>query len=257
MTFKRLGAVTKIAIGALAFSATMASAAVIRVDEANFKPSAGLITFSEFALGTVNPSYNAADYGGESNSPTVNFGGWFAGQSLSTQPDVDCPGGVASACVVGTPTAGLSLDSGSNQTFIAEDGAAPNSPVLSGSPMFNGSIAVLFDKDQYGVGFDAGYFDDIGSLGLTAFARDGSLLGTVSNLGFGIEFLGLVSEHADIAGVLFSLTGAEGAGFAIDSLRFGQQGDVVNPAAVPLPAGMPLLLAGMGAFAFMRRRRRS
>lgn len=233
-----------------------ASAAVVRVTEANFQPTAGLITFSEFALGTVNPSYDAADYGGDAGSPTVNFGGWFLGQSLSANPGLDCPGGAASACVVGTPTAGLSLDPGSADTFITNDGSAPNTPVLSGSPTFNGAVAVLFNSDQYGVGFDAGYFNDVGSLGLTAFNRNGDILGTVSNLGLGIEFLGLISNAADIAGVIFSLTGAEAAGFAIDSLRFGERGDIVDPAPVPLPAAGWMLISGLGGIAALRRRAR-
>ncbi|SNR40972.1 VPLPA-CTERM sorting domain-containing protein [Paracoccus sediminis] len=245
-----------LSLAGAAFVGSAASAAVVRVDQANFKPSAGLITFSEFALGAVNPTYNPADYGGGAGAPTVTFDGWFLGQSLSLDPAADCPGGVPSACVVGTPNAGLSLDPNAPDTFITSDSAAPNSPVLSGSPLFNGTVAVLFDTDQFGVGFDAGFFDNFGSLGLTAFNRNGDLLGTVSNVGLGIEFLGLVSDAADIAGVLFSLTGVEGAGFAIDSLRFGERGDIiVDPSPVPLPAAGWLLVASMGGMAALRRRR--
>lgn len=245
-----------LSLAGAALLGTAASAAVVRVDQANFKPSAGLITFSEFSLGTVNPVYTPADYGGGPTAPTVRFDGYFLGQSLSANPAVDCPGGTPNACVVGTPNAGLSLDPASPNTFITNDGSAPNTPVLSGSPTFNGAIAVLFDSDQFGVGFDAGFFDAVGSLGLTAYNRNGDLLGTVSNQGFGIEFLGLVSEAADIAGVLFSLTGPEPAGFAIDSLRFGKRDDViVNPAPIPLPAAGWLLLGGLGGLAALRRRR--
>lgn len=256
MTMSNLRVAALSLAGAL-FMGSMASAAVVRVNEADFQPSAGLITFSEFALGTVNPVYAPGDYGGGAGAPTVTFGGYFKGQSLSANPGADCPGGVASACVVGTPTASLELDSASPDTFITTDGAAPNSPVLSGSPTYNGAIAVLFDTDQFGVGFDAGFFDDIGSLGLTAFNRNGDLLGTVSNIGLGIEFLGLVSQSADIAGVLFSLTGVEQAGFAIDSLRFGKVGDIIVPAPIPLPAAGWLLLGGLGGMAALRRRRKA
>lgn len=248
----KIAAVTAIAV----VTGSVASAAVVRVDEADFNAGAGLITFSEFALNTVNPTYAPGDYGGDANSPTVSFGGFFEGQSLSANPAVDCPGAAASACVVGTPNAGLALDAASPDTFITNDGANPTSPVLSGSPTFNGPIAVLFSEDQFGVGFDAGFFNADGSTGITAFARDGSILGTVSNIGQGIEFLGLVSQNADIAGVFLDLVGAEPAGFAIDNLRFGVRGQV-NPGQVPLPASSLLLIGGMGAFAAMRRRKKS
>lgn len=243
------------AVAALGLSALAASAAVIRVDEASFTAAAGKITFSEFPGGTENPTYAPADYNSV-DGPTVNFGGWFTGQSLSLNPGVDCPGASASACVVGTPTAGLSLDAASPKTFITGDGAAPNSPVLSGFPRFNGPIAILFSSDQFGVGFDAGFFDAIGSTGITAFNRAGALLGTVVNTGTGIEFLGLVSQSADIAGVFLDLVGSEPAGFAVDSIRFGKRGEVViPPSEVPLPAGLPLLGAGLVALAALRRRR--
>ncbi len=241
---------------ALAFVAGTASAEVVRVDEAAFQPSAGLITFSEFGIGTQNPTYTPADYGGDADAPTVNFDGWFTGQGLSANPGVDCPGGAASGCVVGTPTGPLSLDAAAPNAFITNDGATPTTPVLSGSPRFNGPIAILFDKDQFGVGFTAGFFNDAGGTAIQAFARDGSLLGQVVNEGTGIEFLGLVSETADIAGVLLNLVGPERAGYVIDNLRFGKRGDiVVDP--VPLPAAGWMLIAGLGGMAAMRRRKKA
>ena len=236
-----------------------AEAAVVRVEAANFIAGAGLITFSEFGNGTINPVYTPEVYGGGANSPTVTFGGFFAGQSLSANAGVDCPGAAATGCVVGTPTGSLALDPASPGTSITGDGAAPNSPVLSGSPLFDGPIALLFSQDQFGVGFDAGFFDNIASTGITAFARDGSLLGTVSNIGLGIEFLGLVSANADIAGVFLDLVGTENAGFAIDIIRFGVRGQVIDPIdpmpPIPLPAGLPLLAGALGLLAFARRRR--
>src|SRR3546814_3981882 len=74
-----------------------------------------------------------------------------------------------------------------------------------------------------------------GSTGIRAFDRAGNILGTVSNMGLGIEFLGLVTDNglAQIAGVQLTLTGAEPAGFAIDNLRFGRVGQVVVPGAIP------------------------
>lgn len=230
---------------ALAGVAASANAAVIRVPAASFVAGSGVITFSGSGS---NPTYAPADYGGGAGSPTVKTKGWFTGQSLSANPGVDCPGGAASACVVGNPTGPLTLDPSSPNVFITGDGANPTSPVLSGTPTFNGPIAVWFDVDQYGVGFDGGYFNAVGSTGITAFDRAGNILGTVSNEGLGIEFLGLVTNNgiAEIAGVFLDLVGPEPAGFAIDNLRFGKVGQVVVPGGVPEPATWLQMIAGFG-----------
>lgn len=252
---RSLGVVVGLGLG---LAVSVASAAVVRVEEAGFLAGAGLITFSEFAVNTVNPVYAPAVYGGGVASPTVMTGGFFTGQSLSLNPGVDCPGAAATACVIGNPTGPLSLDAASPGTFITTDSATPTSPTLTGAPQFNGPIALLFSEDQFGVGFTAGFFDAAMSTGITAFARDGSLLGTVVNTGIGIEFLGLVSGNADIAGVFLDLVGTEPAGFNIDNLRFGMRGQVIDPMnPIPLPAGLPLLLAGLGAFGVARRLRKT
>jgi len=244
-----------------ALTANVANATVVRVSEADFTAAAGLITFSEFSLGTVNPTYAPGDYGGGAGSPTVTFGGFFQGQMLSADPGVDCPGAAATACIVGDPTGPLSLDPTSPNTFITGDGSNPTSPVLSGTPRFNGGIAILFDTLVAGVGFDGGFFNAANSTGITAFGADGTLLGTVTNNGTGIEFLGLVLDTGEalIAGVFLDLVGAEPAGFAIDNLRFGVAGQVTVPGAeVPIPAALPLFLAGLaGLHAVGRRKKRN
>lgn len=231
------------------------AAAIVRVSVSDFTADAGLITFSN--SGAANPTYTPADYGGGAGAPTVTTGGYFLGQSLSGTPSVDCPGAAASACVVGNPTGPLAFDPDAPVTFIVGDGANPTSPVLSGSPTFNGPIAVLFSVDLAGVGFDAGFFDAVGSTGITAFARDGTLLGTVVNIGTGIEFLGLVTDDGSerIAGVFLDLVGSEPAGFAIDNLRFGRVGQVIPPGAVPEPGTLGLLGCALAGIALMRRRR--
>ncbi|MDR2015251.1 MAG: PEP-CTERM sorting domain-containing protein [Azoarcus sp.] len=242
------------AVALLGVASVGANANVIRVTESNFLAGSGMITFSEFSVGTRNPVYSPAQYGGESDYPTVSFGGYFLGQSLSTTPSIDCPGAAATACIVGTPIGPLSLDPNSPFTYISKDGAAPNSPVLSGSPQFDGPIAILFDVDVAAVGFDAGYFDAIGSTGITAFARDGTILGTVVNRGLGIEFLGLVTadQSETIAGVFLNLVGPEPSGFAIDSLRFGYRDAILAPE----PETYAMLLAGLGVVGVIARRRR-
>lgn len=240
------------AILSVGIYANFATAGILQVDEGDFIAGSGLITFSEFALGTVNPHYDAADYGGDVGGTAVDFAGWFLGQGLSPDPGFDCPGASPTACIVGDPGDPLTLDPGSTDTFITPDGANPTSPVLSGTPTFNGGIAVLFSIDQFGVGFDGGFFDAVGSTAITAFSRDGTLLGSVSNSVTGIEFLGLVSDTgtAEIAGVFLDLVGAEPAGFAIDNIRFGLKKDI-RPVSTPASAMLFLL----GVYGLLRVRK--
>lgn len=243
------------AVASTLLISTSSSAAVVRLTEAGFTPAAGLITFSEQALGTVNPVYTPASYGGGAGAPTVTFGGYFNGQSLGTVGT--CPAGSAvTGCVVGSPTSVLTLAPNSPTTSIVSDGANPTSPVLSGSPTFNGPISILFDTDLVGVGLTGGFFNAIGGTAITAFDRAGNLLGSVTNASLGIEFLGLGNDNgiANIAGLQFSLVGAEPAGFAIDNLRFGRAGEIVT-GEVPEPTTAALL--GLGLFGFAASRRKS
>ncbi len=248
---KVLGSIT---LAALLLAASAAQAGIVRITQAAFTPQAGLITFSERPIGTENPTYTPANYGGGAGAPTVSFDGYFTGQSLGG----NACGGAASGCVIGNPTNSLSLDAASPSTFIRSDTANPTSPVLSGSPIFNGPIAILFDVDLAGVGLDGGFFNAIGGTAITAYARDGSLLGSVTNTQLGLEFLGLVTDdgQARIAGLLFSLVGAEPAGFAIDNLRFGRAGEVIVPGAVPEPSTLALAGLAIAAVGFAGRRRK-
>jgi hypothetical protein len=246
----------RLAVMAAALAAVSAQAQVIRIGAGAFTPQAGMITFSEKAFGTVNPIYAPADYGGGVSAPTVSFGGYFTGQAMGNAGS--CPAGAAlSGCVVGTPNAGLSLDGASPTTRIVSDGANPTSPVLSGSPTFNGPISILFDNDIAGVGLDGGYFNAIGGTSIKAFDRNGNVIGSVANEGLGIEFLGLVtSDNTNkIAGLQFSLVGAEPAGFAIDNLRFGVAGQVIVP-GIPEPETYAMMLLGLGIVGLVARRRR-
>jgi len=234
---------------ALGLASSVASAGIIQIDQSAFNAGAGLITFSEVPLGSVNPVYTPGLYGGGAGSPTVTFGGYFTGQSAGSTNPSACPTGAAvTGCVLGSPTGPLSIDPNSPTTFTADDASVPSAPILSGSPLYNGSIAILFSTPQVGVGLDGGYFNAVGSTAITAFAADGSIIGSVTNSQIGNEFLGLVTDdgQATIAGLEFSLVGDEPAGFDIDNLEFGVQGQVTVPGGqVPEPSTIALLGTGL------------
>ena len=239
--------VFRVAAAFALLSSSACFADITQISESAFNASAGLITFSEFAQGTMNPVYTPSIYGGGAGSPTVTFGGFYVGQSLGTPGT--CPAGAAvTGCVVGTAKGPLALDPNSPKTFITGDGAMPTAPILSGSPQYNGPIAILFSTPQVGVGLDGGYFDSVGSTAITAFAADGSVIGSVKNSQIGDEFLGLVTSNgaATIAGLEFSLVGDEPFGFDVDNIRFGAQGQVTVPGGGNSPVPEPSSLALMG-----------
>src|SRR5690606_7449869 len=112
---------------------------------------------------------------------TVSFAGAFTGQTVTG-------GGVRT--LTGDPTGPLSLNT-EEQTRIANDGANPTSPVLSGTPTFNGPIAILFSQPVAGVGLTGGFFNAIGGTSIAAFGSNGQFLGSIVNSELGIEFYGL------------------------------------------------------------------
>lgn len=218
---------------------------VIRIERVAFQPNAGLIGFNELPQGSRNPVIAPALYGGPPNGVTVSFAGFFEGQNIGMT--VECGAGVArTGCVAGMPTSPLRLATHAPITFIAHDGSNPRSPSLSGSPQFNGPVTMLFDKDIAGIGLMGGYFNAHRGTAIRAFDRSGNLIGGVKNIRTGMEYLALVTEDgADrIAGVQFSLVGAEPAGFAIDDLSFAfssqiDRGQVPGLAELPKPAPTP------------------
>ena len=127
---------------------------------------------------------------------------------------------------MGLPSAPLVLNPASPPTFTADDRSNPESPALSGSSLFSGPVSILFDKDVAAVGLIGGSFNNLGSTAISAFDRQGRLIGGVVNISRGMEFLALATDDGAprIAGVQFSLVGREAAGYAVDTIRFALPG---------------------------------
>ncbi len=109
--------------------------------------------------------------------------------------------------------------------FITTDGANPTSPVLSGSPRFQGDIAGTFVEPATGrpvvvqsFSLDAGFFDEIGSTRIEWFDPDGKKIGQRINSRFGIERFTI--EGGNIASWRMGIVQNEPAGFAIDNVSF-------------------------------------
>jgi len=228
-------------------AAINANATLVDLGPGSFVALAPTITFDEVALGTINPSITLS--AGSLGNVTVSFAGSFVGQSIV--------GGFPST-ISGTPTGPLTLNGGN--TVTVNDGApGATSPVLSGSPTFNGPISVLFSTPVAAVGLKAGYFDAVGATTIQAFDSLGNVLGAIVNTVTGFEFYGLADSAGAnvIAGISFYITGNEPAGFQIDNLTFGAA-DVIRD---PLP-GVPdggstslMLIGAMGFLSLMRKRK--
>jgi lysophospholipase L1-like esterase len=115
---------------------------------------------------------------------------------------------------------------GGDAPFITNDGANPTSPVLSGTPLFNGSITGTFvepDGTKRTVGqfsLDVGYIDNPGSVDVTAYATSGKLLKVVN-----VDQTGIVPVTVKAAGIASFEVGeisADNNGFAIDNVSFPQ-----------------------------------
>jgi hypothetical protein len=103
---------------------------VVRV-AASFFPVAttDVITFSEKAVGTENPTFTPANYSAKtcpSSAPTVTTRGYFTGQRVSSNPATDCPGtDTPPFCIVGAPSPPLALAATSTSVAIRPDDFVP------------------------------------------------------------------------------------------------------------------------------------
>jgi hypothetical protein len=219
--------------------------------------SYGSLTGTEIVDFDDLPSASAAgsNYDTTFVSRGVGFGERFNGQSLGSSGNFDTLGGSA--------TGSLSVIAGSanhNLDILLYNG----SNVLTGLgplgyPNFDavgeGSFAALFSTDQSQFGFQL-VGGNSGNAFVSFFKRDGSLISTVTVSGLAEGFYGFQREGnvQDIAGISIYNDDAGGIGF--DNLKHDVRSDVPTP-TVPEPETYALMLAGLGAVAWIARRRKS
>lgn len=140
-------------------------------------------------------------------NPTVNFSEFPIGTKISTQYQ------------------NIGIIFGGSGPYITTDKGNPTSPVLSGTPEFQGNITGTFVEpgtDRPTVvqsfSFDAGYFDEIGSTRIEWFDLKGKKIGQKINSHLGIERFTL--EGGNIASWKIGIVETEPAGFAIDNVSF-------------------------------------
>ena len=112
-----------------------------------------------------------------------------------------------------------------NNPFITGDGSNPTSPVLSGTPQFNGAIEGKFvdpiTHDPTVVNhfeLDAGYFNNLSSTRLRWFNSKGDLIREVLDSEYGIQHFSIDDEN--IASFRIEIISQEDAGYAIDNVFF-------------------------------------
>ena len=125
--------------------------------------------------------------------------------------------------------------------YIATDGCNPTSPVLSGTPRFEGAIEGIFvvpgtktPITVTGFSLDVGCINDPGAVEITYYDADGSTIGSVPATEDGINTISV--SDPGIQGFVVHAVSYELAGFAIDNVLFEPTG---SPAPTPTPTPDP------------------
>lgn len=116
----------------------------------------------------------------------------------------------------------------------------------------NSALKVAFDNPVSAFAFETNSFMGTGFTATINFTNGGTSVQTGSGIsGTAMQFFGFTSDMA-IASVEIQGIGNNSHNFSLDNFQFG--GAVP---AVPLPAALPMLLAALGGFGFMARRRKT
>lgn len=195
--------------------------AVNRVSDAAFDSvwPGGVITFTEYALGTPNPNFTPAQYGAIGLfQPHVATCSYLNGQAQVANQ------------IVGVPTAPISIDLFGPGTFLTTDATRPvgETACMSGTGLFFGAQTLTFTEADFitpkpvvGVSINLGFNNVIGTTRVRAVDADGNILGTWFNLtdgGYENFNLNRDSNTPLIAALL--VDSVDPAGFSLDNVRF-------------------------------------
>jgi hypothetical protein len=168
--------------------------------------------------------------------------------------------GTANASVIDLTTASndgatlvatdATITAGASSTLFVGDFVA-NSVCPAGTFGCNGSMTLTFDFDVTNVFFDYGYGNDGDSAALSLFDGLGILVANVLLTSTSGVVSADLSGYGTIRSIFFDNTAATGAGYAYGDINYTQA------ATVPLPASLPLMMAGMGGLAMLRRKRKA
>lgn len=239
------------AIAALTLAAGGAQAAVVTFDDLTRGDTVSSISVSG-ATGTVSVSG-----GGASNSGNaIVFDTTDPGTAADGDPDLGAPfydAFTGPAPRSGTPTATANKLNPLNVLIIGEKPSADSGPDTNPDDNGRGGmISIAFDIAVTFMGFDL--FDDVDGFVAEGRDGDGNLVGTSGpiSMDYDNQFTSLGGLNWENVSLLtFDFKGASGA---IDSLAFA---DPDGGPVVPVPAALPLLLAGIGGLGLLGRRRKS
>ena len=196
-------------------------------------------------------SASGVNYDATFISRGVGFGERFVGQILGAAVQYDTLSGTPAgplAVVAGAPSQNLDLlfYNGSNVLTGLGNLGFPNFDAVG-----EGSFAALFSSDQSEFGFQL-VGGNGGSADVSFFRRDGSLISVVTLDNLSDAFYGFSREGGvhDIAGI--SITNNDPAGIGFDNLKHDVPSNVPG---VPEPETYALMLAGLAAVGWLRRRR--
>ena len=114
----------------------------------------------------------------------------------------------------------------------------------------NGSMTLTFDFDVSNVAFDFGFGDSGDSATVTGYDSIGNVIGSLLlTLTSGTSSASLAALGV-LRSIVFDNTAATGAGYAYGNISYDRA------AVVPLPAALPLLLAGLGGLGALGAHRR-
>jgi RHS repeat-associated protein len=180
------------------------------------------MTAAQAAASRVVAAHTAAAALGGATPPaqqgTITFSEFADGASITTQYQ---PNGIVF---------------GGDTPFITDDGANPTSPVLSGTPLFFGTITGTFVQpdgtartvDSFSL--DVGYIDTPGSTEVIAYDSGGTVLDTVPVSNFGIVHVTVsVPGIASFAVESVDQGNPDPNGFAIDNLSFAGYSFLTGP----------------------------